>query len=106
MRLCLKDDTHTWSFYTWLEGHLTEQHPKVTEVETAFDGAGCAIPKGHCEEAGNLAHAISSGPEGYRVGLPVWSRPEVTGGLSEHPHPSAVHVVTVNLWINQEKASF
>ncbi len=82
---------------TRLEGHLTEQHPVVAEVKTTFDGAGCAVPKGHGDKAGALAHAVNSGPEGHWVGFPVWSWPEVTAGLSEHPHPSAEHVITVNL---------
>lgn len=66
-------------------------------MEAAFDGAGCAVPKGHGDEAGALAHPVHSGPKGHRVGLPFRSGPEVTAGLSEHPHPSAEHVVAVHL---------
>lgn len=94
---------HRWkmtpdSSFTWLEGHLTEQHPKVTEVETTFDCAGGAVAEWHGDKACGLAHAVYSWPKGHRVGLPVWFWPEVTAGLFEHSHPSAVHIVTVNLW--------
>lgn len=83
--------------FTWLEGHFTEQQPQVAEVEAAFDGAGCAVSEGNGDEAGALAHPVHNGPKGHRVGLPFRSRPEVTAGLSEHPHPSAEHVVAVHL---------
>lgn len=67
-------------------------------METAFDGAGCAVAEGHGDETGPLAHAVDSGSEGHGVALPVGSWPEVTSGLSEHPHPAAEHVIAVNLW--------
>lgn len=66
-------------------------------METTFDGAGCAVAEGNSDETGALAFAVQLGPEGHRVRLPVRSRAEVAGGLTEHPHPSAEHVITVDL---------
>lgn len=66
-------------------------------MKTTFDGDGCSVPEGHGDKTGALAHAVDSRPEGHRVCLPVCSGTKVTGGLSEHPHASTEHVITVNL---------
>lgn len=83
--------------FTWLEGHLTEQHPHIIEVETTLDSLGCAIPEGHGDKSGPLAHSVRRGPEGDGAGLPLRIRPEETRDLPEHPHSTAEHVAAVDL---------
>lgn len=93
----ITDYTHGSSVCTWLEGDLAEQHPGVSEVELALDGAGHVIGQVDSDKAGAGILLVLHGAEGERRGLPVGLGAEVTHHLAEGLDVQWVHVVAVDL---------